>query len=77
MIDEQTANNYEIVPGMSLASYICEVKKNPDKLKKWGMLHEKRKAPTAGACPECGDNLTRQGGCVQCLNPTCGYSECG
>jgi ribonucleotide reductase alpha subunit len=29
-------------------------------------------------CPECGqDSLTFQEGCVQCINPKCGFSKCG
>ncbi len=29
------------------------------------------------ACPNCGDKLIMQDGCVKCVNPECGYSRCG
>ena len=29
------------------------------------------------ACPECGDKLIMQDGCVKCVGPECGYSRCG
>jgi ribonucleoside-diphosphate reductase alpha chain len=29
------------------------------------------------ACPNCGDKLIMQDGCVKCLNSECGYSRCG
>jgi ribonucleoside-diphosphate reductase alpha chain len=29
------------------------------------------------ACPNCGDKLIMQDGCVKCINPECGYSRCG
>jgi ribonucleoside-diphosphate reductase alpha chain len=28
-------------------------------------------------CPNCGDKLIMQDGCVKCVNPECGYSRCG
>ena len=28
-------------------------------------------------CPHCGDKLITQGGCIQCVNPSCGYEKCG
>lgn len=40
--------------------------------------HENEKpmvAPTSDRCPECGEPLVRQGGCIQCQN--CGFSFCG
>ena len=31
-----------------------------------------------GACPDChGHQLSYAEGCVKCLSPGCGYSECG
>lgn len=35
---------------------------------------EEAKGPVVGACPECGANLIREGGCCACYN--CGYSMC-
>ncbi len=29
------------------------------------------------ACPNCGDKLIMQDGCVKCVNPSCGFSKCG
>ncbi len=29
------------------------------------------------SCPDCGDKLIMQDGCVKCVNPECGYSRCG
>ena len=40
--------------------------------------HENEKpmvVPTSDKCPECGEPLVRQGGCIQCQN--CGFSFCG
>jgi len=28
-------------------------------------------------CPNCGDKLIMQDGCVKCVNPSCGFSRCG
>ncbi len=28
-------------------------------------------------CPNCQDKLIMQDGCIQCINPNCGYSKCG
>ncbi len=28
-------------------------------------------------CPNCGEPLTIEGGCEQCMNPECGYGKCG
>lgn len=27
-------------------------------------------------CPECGQRLRNEGGCVTCLNPVCAWSAC-
>ena len=41
-----------------------------------------RDQPTAGGtsqrgkCPDCGDNLTIQEGCIKCVSQTCGWSKC-
>jgi ribonucleoside-diphosphate reductase alpha chain len=29
------------------------------------------------SCPDCGNKLIMQDGCVKCVNPECGYSRCG
>jgi NADH pyrophosphatase NudC (nudix superfamily) len=28
------------------------------------------------SCPNCGDKLIMQDGCVKCVNPECGFSKC-
>lgn len=33
--------------------------------------------PEGEVCPNCGDKLIMQDGCVKCVNPECGYSRCG
>lgn len=37
--------------------------------------NEPQVANETGVCPECGGELTHEGGCVIC--PSCGYSKCG
>lgn len=32
---------------------------------------------TSAVCPTCGSKLVYLQGCIQCSNPTCGYSKCG
>lgn len=36
---------------------------------------ENRKIPTGPACPECGQSVEHDGGCIVCRN--CGFSKCG
>ena len=40
-----------------------------------GNGHKKGSSPVVGACPECGGNLVREGGCETCYN--CNYAKCG
>lgn len=38
---------------------------------------EEEKEVKGEPCPNCGDKLIMQDGCVKCVNPECGYSRCG
>jgi hypothetical protein len=38
---------------------------------------ERRYHQLPDRCPECGNILAHRGGCVECLNPQCGWAACG
>jgi hypothetical protein len=29
------------------------------------------------ACSECGNKIVHEGGCIHCINPSCGWGQCG
>jgi len=80
-MQSEILEQYEIVEGLTIKAFLEMLKSNPEVLEKWGLVRKVGKAsnsgPPAGACPECGWDLIREGGCVRCSNPSCGYSECG
>lgn len=45
-----------------------------DEYNKHEMANDAEEIATDAKCPECGDNLIREGGCIQCKS--CGWSKC-
>ena len=71
---ERVMNTYVEIENGSANEMIYEIEEESKK----NMLDEQGKEATSenkGTCPECGNELEHEGGCVICKN--CGFSKCG